>query len=1087
MPNILDKITNTLNEYVADAKNIKGTYVVVEYYDDLANLPSATLMSGTIAFVQGNGLYYRYISPNVSPSWENITLVQKSAFSVNINANFDVTQTYTFTVDISDILGYLDGDKLADIFFNFNENISLRFLGGQGLSSGLVFSTNMILVYQNKQYVASVNADLMQQSNNGSLSFQELQAGSGGGGEPITKIKYHIEVEDSNDNKAIIPISKETFDNYLVEMNQVGQTLATALGITWTTINDIDGLKDTFDDLKTGQLSYGCDLAMNLLVKYAYESGENPVLQLPIQDDILANNDLTISNIASYDLITYAPSIILGQVKSLYNNVESSLLQEYVWFKVSPYYFGEQIIIDTNATFTYTSETETYGGGGSGEGSGKLYEINMELTRYDDEGNILPWGTNTYIYHEGEEDEQNITVDNLSGIPITPFNNLSLVFNIYESNFEKIKVTMNQLLQPYSITINTIQDFISYINTYWDETQMDTSGSGYNASQVAIQLMNLYNYVDKAYVYFTIQNNRIVLPVDSMVPVMFAAPGGIRCFGTNEYGNYNFAFMGWGDFLYGLSVNNSCTLTEYGTSGSGGGGTVQTKKWYQIDYNEVDAASGSGSDINQMFAMITEEQMQEILTYISQAMQVQLSTPQDLISLYNSYKMDDYTLSPQTEALFAQLARMFTTFALDSMLNNKIAYFYNDFDGSYDYPTNIFLTGEILNKSNSWFSSTKTWESGKICFSSHSILTITEETETIGGGSSSPTQSKTIYEFTLKTSTDGNAISTNNYNEMYVEISEEKLNEFITELNVIGHSLSPSWVDLKNVDDTISYMNNTDLYLWYTFICKLAKYSSEENRNVFATFYRGSSGDTRDTYIAEEFSMTNEASPLNIYSVDKMWFDDAIANQRTSLFTGGSGGTEVHIVSYETRQEVGSGGSVTPQPSSDSGIDFLKIFAVGNARNLIVTYPKGYLNESAQVTTLNTLISTLNTNFSLSIPSYTNIDDFTNIADYLTTLPNSNPYNVLAKVTFYSNMFWYMNVIALSVKIQLIDGSKFIVQSPVIEALADSQNQQFSYAVRYLDDSGGSLSLETLWSTGSPSETYDFVIYANDIEATPYS
>ena len=84
-------------------------------------------------------------------------------------------------------------------------------------------------------------------------------------------------------------------------------------------------------------------------------------------------------------------------------------------------------------------------------------------------------------------------------------------------------------------------------------------------------------------------------------------------------------------------------------------------------------------------------------------------------------------------------------------------------------------------------------------------------------------------------------------------------------------------------------------------------------------------------------------------------------------------------------------------------------------------------------------------------------------------------------------MFWYMNVIALSVKIQLIDGSKFIVQSPVIEALADSQNQQFSYDIKYLDDSGGSLSLETLWSTGSPSETYDFVIYANDIEATPYS
>ena len=132
---------------------------------------------------------------------------------------------------------------------------------------------------------------------------------SGGSGTSVTKVKYTIEVEDSNNNKAIIPISKETFDNYLVEMNQVGQTLATALGITWETLETIEDVKDYFDTLKVTQYAYCCDLAMNLLVKYAYESGENPVLNKPTATDII----YTINQIIKY----YLQNNFLGAVRSL--------------------------------------------------------------------------------------------------------------------------------------------------------------------------------------------------------------------------------------------------------------------------------------------------------------------------------------------------------------------------------------------------------------------------------------------------------------------------------------------------------------------------------------------------------------------------------------------------------------------------------------------------------------------------------------------------------------------------------------------------------------------------------------------------
>lgn len=52
--NINTKLTNNLDGHLIDAKNVKGTYVVVSNYSELANLPAATIVEGTLVFCQSD-------------------------------------------------------------------------------------------------------------------------------------------------------------------------------------------------------------------------------------------------------------------------------------------------------------------------------------------------------------------------------------------------------------------------------------------------------------------------------------------------------------------------------------------------------------------------------------------------------------------------------------------------------------------------------------------------------------------------------------------------------------------------------------------------------------------------------------------------------------------------------------------------------------------------------------------------------------------------------------------------------------------------------------------------------------------------
>jgi hypothetical protein len=70
-------IVNDTNQYLLDAKNVKGTYVVVASVVDRDALPMATMMKGTLCYCQTEAKLYQYTGndgTNTSTSWAEANL-----------------------------------------------------------------------------------------------------------------------------------------------------------------------------------------------------------------------------------------------------------------------------------------------------------------------------------------------------------------------------------------------------------------------------------------------------------------------------------------------------------------------------------------------------------------------------------------------------------------------------------------------------------------------------------------------------------------------------------------------------------------------------------------------------------------------------------------------------------------------------------------------------------------------------------------------------------------------------------------------------------------------------------------------------
>lgn len=220
--------------------------------------------------------------------------------------------------------------------------------------------------------------------------------------------------------------------------------------------------------------------------------------------------------------------------------------------------------------FTLPISLGSGSGGGSDSsvgGSGKLYQYDFNLLTYDEQGNQL--------------------INDAK-----PFR-----LCIYESNFEKCKQEMNLIFANNNIplSVTTPESLKGLINTVFDET-IASSNSGRNMFLFS-QIINL---ADGAFGMFTttLQNLSYYFRI--------VVPNGIEV----RYVGYNAAYLSLVDVednAYGLNVNNSCTLTEYGTSASGG--TVEAEPIVSIKMTNLDmkTTDSDPSDIRDAQIYCTKE------------------------------------------------------------------------------------------------------------------------------------------------------------------------------------------------------------------------------------------------------------------------------------------------------------------------------------------------------------------------------------------------------------------------------------------------------------------------------------------------
>lgn len=230
--NINTNITNNLDGYLLDAKNIKGSYVVVADYSELANLPSACVVEGTLVYCQSdysiygagfyqyNGSIWEKTAINKDDKVPTIIIDSTNAFS-----NLDVTQTYTWSnSSVNTAFTNLPLNKInvAPLIFIAFTNYSFGFNYITGLSNTTIITgsghnyATQIFELNDKQYIATLDITVGSSSNNLTLSFSEIE-GDGGSqaSEQFTKIKLHTTTTQTwSDPNNVSPDITETLTEY---------------------------------------------------------------------------------------------------------------------------------------------------------------------------------------------------------------------------------------------------------------------------------------------------------------------------------------------------------------------------------------------------------------------------------------------------------------------------------------------------------------------------------------------------------------------------------------------------------------------------------------------------------------------------------------------------------------------------------------------------------------------------------------------------------------------------------------------------------------------------------------------------------
>lgn len=607
--NINTNITNNLDGYLLDAKNVKGTYVVVADREALSDLPETTRVVGTLAYVQdisggdSDNHFFMYTGTGGYYGWTDLALENKYAI-LNTNENFAI-QTYTFDSNIN-FYNVLEYQTIVVIFYDTTQPFLAFSTSGITLpnSGNPTVQLSNTITYNGTQYLVTLELRGGTTTQNATLSFQEIEGGSGGGSSTVQlksylslfSMAFDVTTQAQQDNQNITDATR-TFDfifNVLPKQAEsTMQFLSQQTGTTITTWSD----------------------ALNA-IKGIVENGANTYVRIGtlcfLLDALKTQGiDLTLKD-SYYDNTMAEPAERIVPFKIIYGANDLSSIQfldslsnnEGRWKQLGYDFSLMDTTITTNYTETVYDEFTVSGGSSTGGGSGKLYDIKFNLSMYDNSGN-----DKDFAFQNGGDTSYQVNYG--STLPIELL--------IYESNFERLKQAFNQ--NTYlNVNITDINSLVSTINGI-DESSYSPSNTSF------LLLYALISYCDKAYICPSEIGGQ-ALPSTPKIPI-FCDDFNIMlgaldiCYETStnvlsckivDHDSSETVDLNY------FSVNNSCTLTEYGTSG---GGASATKTIYEytvgqhIDYTINENGFDYDIDVSPEYKVFIDGDETEIVKNIN--------------------------------------------------------------------------------------------------------------------------------------------------------------------------------------------------------------------------------------------------------------------------------------------------------------------------------------------------------------------------------------------------------------------------------------------------------------------------------------
>lgn len=286
--------------------------------------------------------------------------------------------------------------------------------------------------------------------------------------------------------------------------------------------------------------------------------------------------------------------------------------------------YGEQLLqlLATDSTkyirFKVRVETETGGSGGGDTpsvtgGSGKLYEFKLRYKTIDNNGNVIKNSSNEDI-------------------------DVKVVAYFYESNWERFCAQEKNRMYADDETIDFPEnpsDFVTFLNNF--VTPNNSSRNAY------IQMDFLSTFLENADHLFGGLAFNDVTYSNYFYRAFFSSNS--ICFGISGSNYTNNQFLEKIEFEYDdnnnkyPTIDNSCTLTEYGTSASGSGSGTGTQTIHSnlvvLQYDNI-----CSSDPSPLSILVEREKLDQVIAAVNQQMSsnITVDTLSDAWSNANEYE-----------------------------------------------------------------------------------------------------------------------------------------------------------------------------------------------------------------------------------------------------------------------------------------------------------------------------------------------------------------------------------------------------------------------------------------------------------------